>query len=286
MGQVLVNGLVVGTTYALIALGLTIAFSIMKVVNFAHGQLYMIGGFVVYYAYGVAGVPLILALVAAAVLVGAIAALCEYFLFRPVIRKIEREEATMLLAMGIALLLEALAFLTFGELQRGAPAPVSGVYRFGDVFLPAGRALVMGVAALLIVALLLGLAYTRHGRALRAMAQDWDVTALQGVNMRAMGVAGFALGGALAGIAGGLLVTIFAVHAGAGTAVSIKAFLMIMIGGAGVVSGAIVGAFILGMAESVSYMLVPGSMTYLVIFVGVIVFLCLRPQGVMGRPWG
>jgi branched-chain amino acid transport system permease protein len=107
-----------------------------------------------------------------------------------------------------------------------------------------------------------------------------------GVNVNRISALGFGLGAALAGLAGGLLITISAVNAGIGTVTSIKAFIMIMIGGAGVVAGAILGAIVLGFAEAVGYALIPGSITYLLIFIGLILFLIIRPQGIMGKPWG
>jgi len=283
MTQMLVNGIVLGTIYALIALGLTLIFSIMRVVNFAHGQMYMLGGFIVYYGTVVYGLNYFVALLLAIVLVAAIGALFEIFLFRRVLRIAKREENSMLLAVGTALLLENLALVAFGEKQRGVPPVVEGVFEIGDAYLPASRLLVMGMAALMILGLLLFVQYTRPGRALRAIAQDKEVTYLQGVNINRMSMLGFALGAALAGGAGGLLVTVFAVNAGMGTAVSVKAFLMVMIGGAGVTAGAILGAFTLGFAEAIGYEIFPGSLTYLIIFVALIVFLAVRPQGIMGR---
>jgi len=283
MTQMLVNGIVLGTIYALIALGLTLIFSIMRVVNFAHGQMYMLGGFIVYYGTVVYGLNYFVALLLAIVLVAAIGALFEIFLFRRVLRIAKREENSMLLAVGTALLLENLALVAFGEKQRGVPPVVEVVFEIGDAYLPASRLLVMGMAALMILGLLLFVQYTRPGRALRAIAQDKEVTYLQGVNINRMSVLGFALGAALAGGAGGLLVTVFAVNAGMGTAVSVKAFLMVMIGGAGVTAGAILGAFTLGFAEAIGYEIFPGSLTYLIIFVALIVFLAVRPQGIMGR---
>jgi branched-chain amino acid transport system permease protein len=286
MTQVLLNGLVVGTTYALIALGITIVFSIMKVVNFAHGQLYMIGGFIVYYVNVVFRLPFWLGLVLSFLIVGLLGVVMELALFRPVMQRVKREEVTMLLAMGTAVFLESLALLVFGEKQRGVPAVATGVVEIFDARLPAGRIVVLALAAILIASLMLFIEYTRLGRALRAMAQDREATALQGVNLKWLSAFGFGLGAGLAGLAGGLLVSIFAVHSGGGTAVSIKSFLMIMIGGAGVLSGAILGGFVLGFMESIGYALLPGSMTYLVIFLLVIGFLIVRPQGIMGKPWG
>lgn len=192
----------------------------------------------------------------------------------------------MLLAVGTALLLENLALSIFGEKQRGVPPVVTGVFRFGSAFLPASRLLVMLLALVLIVGLLLFVQYTKIGRAMRALAQDREVTHLMGVNVNRVAALGFALGAALAGLAGGLLVTVFGVNSGVGNAYSIKAFIMIMIGGAGVVPGAILGAIVLGFAEAIGYALLPGSVTYLLIFIGLIIFLLLRPQGLLGKPWG
>jgi branched-chain amino acid transport system permease protein len=138
----------------------------------------------------------------------------------------------------------------------------------------------------LIVALLLFVQYTKPGRAMRALAQDREATLLMGVNVDRISALGFGIGAMLAGLAGGLLITISAVNAGIGTVTSIKAFIMIMIGGAGVVAGAILGAIVLGFAEAIGYALIPGSTTYLLIFVGLILFLIIRPQGIMGKPWG
>ncbi|CAN7603909.1 branched-chain amino acid ABC transporter permease [Aminobacter sp. LjRoot7] len=286
MTQVMLNALVVGTTYALIALGITIIFSIMKVVNFAHGQLYMIGGFVVYYFNVVFGLPFWFGLVMSFLIVGLLGVAMELFLFRPVMLRVKREEVTMLLAMGTAVFLESLALIVFGEKQRGVPPIATGVIDLFGARLPTGRIVVIVVAAMLIAALMAFIGYTKTGRALRAMAQDREATALQGVNLKWLSAMGFGLGTGLAGLSGGLLVAIFAVHTGAGTAISIKAFLMIMIGGAGVLSGAILGGFVLGFLESVGYALLPGSLTFLIIFLIVICFLIVRPNGIMGKPWG
>ena len=286
MEQVIVNGVVLSATYALIALGLTLIFGIMGVLNFAHGQLFMIGGFMTYYVYGVFGLPFLLALPVAALVVGAIGVVFEVFFFRRVLRVATREEQSMLLAVGTALLLESVALFVFGEKQRGVPPVITGVYRIGDAYLPAGRLLVVLLSLALIVALLLFVQYTRPGRAMRALAQDKEVTHLMGVDVGRISALGFGLGAALAGLAGGLLVTISAVNAGVGTVTSIKAFIMIMIGGAGVVGGAILGAVVLGFAEAIGYALFPGSITYLLIFTGLILFLIVRPQGIMGKPWG
>ena len=286
MEQMLVNGVVLAVNYALIALGITLIFSIMNILNFAHGQMFMIGGFVVYYLYGIYHLNYFLSLAAAVAVLGVIGYLFETCFFRRMRKVATREENSMLLAVGTALLLENLALSIFGEKQRGVPPVVTGVYRFGSAFLPANRLLVMLLALVLIIGLLLFVQYTRMGRAMRALAQDREVTHLMGVNVNRVAAFGFAIGAALAGLAGALLITVFGVNSGVGNFYSIKAFIMIMIGGAGVVPGAILGAIVLGFAEAIGYALLPGSVTYLLIFIGLIIFLLLRPRGLLGKPWG
>lgn len=272
--------------YALIALGLTLIFAIMNVLNFAHGQMYVLGGFITYYALRVLGLPFVVGLVASVAVLVLIGLLSERLLFRRAIRVSTREESTMLLAAGLALLLESLILLFFGEKQRGMPPVISGVYQVFGVYIPAGRAFIFAIALASLIGFVTFMQFTRPGRALRAIAQDKEVTALQGVNINRYGALGFALGAGLTGLAGSLLATVFAVNSGLGTAVSIKAFIMVMLGGAGVVSGAIAGAFVLGFLESFGYAYIPGSMTYMLIFAGMIIFLVFRPQGIMGKPWG
>ena len=291
MLQVLINGALLGAVYALIALGLTMVFSIMRVVNFAHGQMYMLGGFVVYYLYGQFGLPFYLALPAAGIVLGLIGVAFNRFFFQPVLATSTREENSMLMAVGTALLLENLALTLFGEKQRGVPEVVEGILIYGDVaeggiVLTYSNILVMVVAILAIVMLLSFVQYTRPGRALRAVAQDKEAACLQGVDVKSTTTLGFAIGAALAGIAGGLLVTIYGVNAGVGSNISTKAFIMVMIGGAGVTKGAILGGLLLGFAEAIGYDIFPGSVTYLIIFVAMIVFLLFKPNGMFGKPWG
>lgn len=284
MTQILVNGAILSANYALIALGITLIFSIMNVLNFAHGQMFMLGGLLVYWAVVEMGLPYWAGLLAATLIVGLIGVLFETLLFRRVMGQSTREENTMLLAVGTSLLLENAALSIFGEKQRGIPPIASGVYRLGDAFLPANRLVVFCISVVLVLSVLFFVNYTKTGRAMRAIAQDRTATLLMGVDVGRISTIGFALGAALAGVAGGLLITVSGVNAGIGTAISTKAFIMIMIGGAGVVSGALLGAVALGFIEAFGYMYLPGSLTYLLIFVALIVFLLVRPQGIMGKP--
>lgn len=289
MEQILANGLYLGAQYALIALGLTLIFSLMNVLNFAHGQMYVLGGFVTYTVIAQAGLPLVVGLLASAVILALVGAGLERFLFRPVIRRSNREESTMLLAAGIAFFLDAVVLLVFGEKQRGVPKIVDGVLNWDmRIIMPYDRILVGVLAVAIIGSFILFMRTSRTGRAMRALAQDRTAAQLMGVDVDRYSMIGFAIGAMLAGLVGGLLVTITGVNLGMGGPTSVKAFLMIMIGGAGVISGAIAGGFILGMMESVGLTLLAsyGGITYLVIFATLMIFLAFRPQGLMGKPWG
>ncbi len=286
MGQVLFNGLYTGAQYALIALGLTLIFALMNVLNFAHGQLYVLGGFVTYYVYGGMKLPFVVALLASALTLAVVGCLFEIFFFRPVLRRSVREESTMLLSAGTAMMVESLVLIFFGEKHRGVPAVVSGVFNVGGVFIPKGRLLVIGLSCLFIVVFILFMRYTRPGRALRAMAQDAETARLMGVNVGRYAILGWALAAMLAGLAGAMLVPISGVNAGLGQWISVKTFIMVMIGGAGAISGAILGGLALGMIESWGYYFFPGGETYLIIFAALIVFLALRPNGLMGKAVG
>ncbi|WP_108879793.1 ABC transporter permease subunit [Anderseniella sp. Alg231-50] len=289
MEQILANGVYLGAQYAMIALGLTLIFALMNVLNFAHGQMYVIGGFITYTFYGQLGIPFVLALLASCVTLAVLGALIEKFLFGPVIKGSAREESTMLLAAGIAFLLDAAILLVFGEKQRGVPKIVDGVFNWDwRIIMPYDRILVAVLAILSVVAFISFMQYSKTGRALRALAQDRVAAELMGVNVDRYSMIGFAMGAMLAGLVGGLLVTITGVNLGMGGPTSIKAFMMVMIGGAGVISGAIAGGVILGFMEAAGLVLLAsyGDVTYLVIFVSLMIFLAIRPNGLMGKPWG
>ena len=288
MEQVIVNGLYLGAQYALIALGLTLIFALMNVLNFAHGQMYVLGGFVTYTIYGQWHLPFVVALIASSVTLAVLGALIEKFLFRTVIRRSKREESTMLLAAAIAFLFDAVILLVFGEKGHGVPKILNGVLNTGSIIVPYDRILVFGLAVVFIAVFMAFMQFSKTGRAMRALAQDRVAAQLMGVNVDRYSMIGFAVGAMLAGLVGGLLVTITGVSSGIGGAISTKAFMMVMIGGAGVVGGAIAGGFILGMLEAVGLTVLHayGDITYLVIFATLMVFLAIRPNGLMGKPWG
>jgi len=169
MEQILANGLYLGAQYALIALGLTLIFSLMNVLNFAHGQMYVFGGFVTYTVVAQWGLPFIVGLIASAIILAIMGALIEFLLFRPVIRKSKRDESTMLLAAGIAFFLDAVILLLFGEKQRGVPKIVNGIFNWDmRLIMPYDRILIGVLAIAMIAGFIALMQYTKAGRAIPA----------------------------------------------------------------------------------------------------------------------
>lgn len=217
MEQIVANGLYLGAQYALIALGLTLIFSLMNVLNFAHGQMYVFGGFITYTIVAQFKLPFIVGLIASALVLAVMGALIERFLFRPVIRRSKREELTMLLAAGIAFFLDAVILLVFGEKQRGVPKIINGVFNWDmRLIMPYDRILIGVLAIAIIVGFIAFMQYSRTGRAMRALAQDRVAAQLMGVDVDRYSMIGFAMGAMLAGLVGALLVTITGINLGMG----------------------------------------------------------------------
>jgi len=287
IGQVFVTFILLALIYALIALGIAIVFSILDIVNFAHGQMYVWGGIVLYYFYDTAHLNYGISLLMAAVMVGALGMVMERFLFRRV-KRIETLGGTgsFLLAIGTALLLESLALLIFGEIGKAVASPVPGVLKLLGVTIDGDRMLVVGVSVALIFGFWVFLKNTKSGRAMRAVAQDREAAYLQGMRVERISMLGFGVGAALAAIAGGLLAPVFAITYGAGTSITVKSFIMMLIGGFGSLTGAVLGAIVLAFCESFGYLVLPGHLVTLLIYSIVVLFFIFRPQGILGKSKG
>ena len=231
MEQILANGLYLGAQYALIALGLTLIFSLMNVLNFAHGQMYVFGGFVTYTVVAQWGLPFIVGLFASAVILAIMGALIEVFLFRPVIRKSKRDESTMLLAVGIAFFLDAVILLIFGEKRRGVPKIVDGVFNWDmRLIMPYDRILI-GVL----------------GHLCRSLQQNEELAASIGVNTANLRVLAYAISSFFGGLAGAVFVAISQSIYPSSFAVadSVNFMLCCFVGGLGFVTGPMLGTFLL-----------------------------------------
>jgi branched-chain amino acid transport system permease protein len=277
--QALLNGFGLAVVYILVALGLTLIFSILEVINFAHGEFYMLGGFAAYYLSAVGGLNYVATLVLAMLLVGLAGVVAERLVFRHLRGKTLN---AFIVSLGLLWVLQATAQLSFGVLDKSVPSAVSGIVRLGGVIVSRERMFVILTAVALIVGLYLFLKFTRIGQAMRAVAQDAEAAALQGVNIELTSALGFGLGCALAGAAGALLAPIFAVSPTMGALPVVKAFIIIIVGGMGSLPGAVLGGLLLGAVEGVGTLFMSSAAVNILGFLMVIAILLLRPRGLLG----
>jgi len=278
--KIVINGLTSSSVYILMALGFTLIFGIMRIVNFAHGELYMIAAFIVYVLVGSFGWNYYLVVLIAAVAVGLFGATLERVLFRPFIGK---ELNGMIMALAISITLQATAFIIFGTDEHSVPRPISGVIQLGFLMVPRDR-LAVGLFALVILgAFYVFMRYTRAGLAMRAVVQDEEIASIHGVRPRVIHPLAFGIGAMLAGFAGALMAPIYTVYPYMGSQPMLKAFIVVILGGLGSVPGAVLGGIILGLTESVFATLINTTVATMVSFGIVVVILLVMPTGLLGR---
>lgn len=285
-----VNGLVIGLIYALMAAGLTLVFSVLKLVNFGHGSLYMLGGYAAFYAITLLGVPPIVAVLVAMLALFLFGILIERLVLAPMYSdKVERkDEYAIIVTFGLTILLTNLALVVFGPFSRSAPPFWPGTLIFGPLIIAHDRL----VAAIIAAALLGGLGWflraTTLGQALDAVSQSRDAAAVIGIDPRRMYTVAFGLGAALAGGAGALVGPIFALSPTMGELPGVQGFIIIVIGGMGSVGGTIAAGLLLGVAQGLGVGLLPDpnrALAYTQAFGAVLLMatLLLRPTGLFGR---
>lgn len=277
--QALLNGFGLAMVYVLVALGLTLIFSILEIINFAHGEFYMLGGYVTYYGYALFGLNYFATLGLAILTVGMAGVVAERLIFRDLRGKTLN---AFIVSLGLLWVMQAGAQLGFGVLDKPVPSAFSGIVRVLGLVISLERLVVTLCAIVLIVGLYLFLRLSRPGRAMRAVAQDADAAALQGVNIEAVSALGFGVGCALAGGAGGLLAPVFAVSPAMGALPVVKAFIIIIVGGMGSLPGAMLGGLLLGGVEGLGSLFMGSAAVNILGFLMVIVVLLLRPRGLVG----
>jgi branched-chain amino acid transport system permease protein len=278
--QTVVNGLMVGMIYVLMAIGFTMVFGIMRIVNFAHGEFYMIGAFLFAILYGSNDVPLAASVLLA---VGA-TALLGLLMERVVFRRFRGNELNgMIASVGVALILQNSALLIWGSSSRTVPPFVSGVLSVGGIVFPWSRLVVIIGAIIAVVSLNLLISHTRLGRAMRAVAQDAEIAQVQGIRVDVIFPLAFVLGVSLAAFAGVLMAPVLSVSPFIGLAPTLKAFVIVVIGGLGSVPGAVAGGLLIGLIESFAGTFVSASLAEILQFLVVIAVVLLRPQGLLGR---
>ena len=280
--QHLLNALILGGTYALLGIGLTLIFGIMRVVNFTHGELYALGAYMVYFFAMVLGVNFFLALVVAVLIGIAVGGLIELMLLRRL--RDASIDTTMLVMIGAWIIMQNSEQLAWSGVAKSivTPFPQQPLV-LGPVSVSWTRVFVFVVAALLIVGTHLLIQRTRLGKAMRATFQDRDTAALMGVNINAVYTATFALGSGLAAAAGALLGPVFVVTPTMGNLAALKAFAIVILGGLGNIKGATAGGFILAFAEEIGAGYVSSGYRDAMGFLLIIIVLLFRPTGLFAR---
>jgi branched-chain amino acid transport system permease protein len=276
--QFLVNGLVTGSFYALSALGLTLIFGLMRVVNFAHGEFYMLGGVLGWFVTSRLGLDFISGMLLVAVVMATFGWLVDRMLIERV--RDQGEEPGILLTIGLAIFLANSALLAVGTAPLKIEGPVANkLVLLGPVAITQLRLFSVAVCALLILAAHLLVRHTTLGRAMRATFQDPMAARLAGIKTERVYAATFALGSTLAAMSGMLLGSIYSAQVAIGGLISLKAFVVVILGGMGSFAGAIVGGLILGVAEAMWGGYISTGLVDIIGFIIVILTLVLRPCG-------
>ena len=278
--QATIIGFSLGAQYALLALGFTLIFGILGVVNFSHGGFYMLGGYVAYSCVAGLGLPYPLAVLAAVLATAALGWVFELFLLE---RLIDDHLATLMLTLGFYLILSTGLLTVFGPLSMQFSFPVTGALRVGPVYVPRENLIVMAICLLAIGALWLVLFRTDLGRGLRALADDRAIAMAQGMRPKLLFPFAFALATGLAGLTGALVTPILSLSPAVGDPVLATSFLTVILGGLGSLEGAALAAFVVGLVESFSSVYFGGSVGALILFILVLLLLVFRPTGLLGK---
>ena len=282
MLQQLVNGLILGSVYALLALGYTMVYGIIKLINFAHGDIYMVGAFMGYFLLNSWKVNFFVALLLAMVGTAILGVVIEYLAYRPL--RHSTRIAALITAIGVSFFEYGMVFFV-GANTRSFPQVIKTVrYNFGPISISNIQLMILGVSVFLMVALQFIIQKTKMGKAMRAVSVDSDAAQLMGINVNRTISFTFALGSALAG-AGGVLIGLYynSIEPLMGMTPGIKAFVAAVLGGIGIIPGAALGGFVIGLLETFATAIGLSDFRDAIVYAILIVILLIRPAGILGK---
>ncbi|HBF42028.1 MAG TPA: branched-chain amino acid ABC transporter permease [Desulfobacteraceae bacterium] len=276
--QTILNGLMISSFYALIAVGLSLVFGVMHIVNFAHGEFYMIGAYTVWVLFALLHWPFFIAVGAAIVIVGLLGLVSERLIFRHAHGNVL---SGFIMSVGLVFILQVAVVEIWGVgKMKPVPAAFPQVLDIGGVSTSWQRFIVLPATIILLWALWYFLAKFRVGRGLRASAQDPEAAALYGISPKKSAAIAMLLGSAMAGAAGAFMAPIMSVHPYMGHSVVWTAFVVVIVGGAGNIKGTILAALIFGFLTTIITTLLDSTIANLVNTLVMLVILAIRPQGV------
>lgn len=279
----ILNGLITGSMYALIGSGLALVYGTMRVLNLAHGEFYMLGGYFTWYLAVSLGLHPALAIPAAIALAFLLGALIQKLTIEYLIVRENWVFTTIAATLGLSIVLQNTALLVFGERFNTVPYYVQGVLAIGDIRLPWQRVLIFVVALLSFAFMTWLLKYTRLGWSIRATSQDRDAAQVVGIPVRRIYLICFGLAAALGALAAAMLAPINAINPWAGMPVILKGFVVVILGGLGSFPGAIIGGLLLGVVEAVGVQLTSSEWRDVISFVLMILVIWWRPWGLFGK---
>ncbi len=277
------NGIALGSIYALTAIGFTMVYGIIRLINFAHGDLYMIGAFLTYTGLTLFNMPILLSFLFGMFGAAIFGILIAKFAYSPVFKAPRIN--LFLSAIGIAIFLENFAMLLWGPETQSFPSVINNrIYSFIGIRISSLQLIILGATVVLVGILTYVVQYTKLGRAMRCVSQDMDVSKLMGINTNRIVYLTFALGSGL-GAAAGTLVGMYykAVYPMMGFVPGLKAFIAAVIGGIGSIPGAMLGGLIMGISESLGAAYISSGYRDAIAFVILIIILLLKPEGLLGR---
>jgi branched-chain amino acid transport system permease protein len=278
--QSIINGFCMGGTYILVGLGLTLILSIMNILQFAHGEIYMVGAFTVYLLCVMFGVNLYLAVFISMLTTAIIGLVLEKFLLRPLKGKFM---SYVCVTTGLSLILQTLVVLTFSKGTKQLPSLWPGAFNLSGMMVSKERFVAIVIALCLTLVLYLFLKRTKYGLAMTASAQNREGSLMQGINPNVMSAMVVAIGSGLAAVGGALGGSIFNLDPYMGGVAFMKGITLIVIGGLGSLPGAVVGGLMLGVTESVVVLFFGSQMGIIIPLVFVIAFLIFKPKGLFGH---
>jgi len=279
LGQIIFNGLVISSVYVLLAVGFNLVWGILGIFNFAHGHFYMLGAFLALYFITSLGSNFFVALGISGVCIFIVAAVALKSVLGP-LRK--NEIVCVMSSLGLCYLMEGGVMAIFGGEPRIVYIPVSGVMNIGGVYLSYPRLITLGISLVVFAIFLYIVYFTNFGRALRATGSDSEMAQVQGINISRVYFFTFCIGTVLAGIGGIVACHMTPLMPYMGMDFSLKAFIVVVLGGLGSIPGAIVGAMIIGFLESFIGTVLNPTIAIITSFVVVLIILLLRPSGLMG----
>ncbi|MGD2101119.1 MAG: branched-chain amino acid ABC transporter permease [Acidimicrobiia bacterium] len=286
--QSVVSGLLVGGMYGLVALGLALAFGVLKVLDVAHGELLMVGGYIAFFAFTFWGLDPFVSLPLVFIVMFGLGAILYLGIFRYVTRTEvhTRIKNSLLISFGLVLVLQALAVRFFTADERTISTGYSSeAITIGLVRVPVVRLTGLVVAVVAALALEWLLRRTRFGRAVRATSEDWTRAALTGVNVNRVYLLAFAISAALAGVAGSLITLGYSVSPNIGLGWTLKALIVVVLAGLGSMRGIIAAGLFLGLTESLAAVWLGGEYREVAALVLFLIVLSVRPQGLFGRAY-